>query len=302
MQKEKVEGVLNWPAPRNIKEVQKFLDLANYYKRFIKDFARIAAPLHVLVRKEQKQKWKKEQEKVFKRLKAIFTTEPILAILDINREMRVEVNASDYATVGVLLTKYEDGKQRLVIFISKLLNVTEQNYKIYDKKILAIIRCLEAQRYYLEGAKLKFKIWTDRKNLQYFIMSQKLNYRQAKWALYLLQFNFVLKYIPERSMGKVDRLSRRLDWQKGVEKDNKDQKLIKPEQIKEAETIIEGENLKNRIKKAQEGDKKVVKVVEELKRAGIKMLKNKEWKIEYRIIMKKEKIYIPEKKLRKEMI
>jgi len=54
MQKEKVEGVLNWPAPRNVKEVQKFLGLANYYRRFIKNFARIAAPLHMLVRKEQK--------------------------------------------------------------------------------------------------------------------------------------------------------------------------------------------------------------------------------------------------------
>ena len=54
MQKEKVEGVLNWPVPRNVKEVQKFLDLTNYYRRFIKDFARIAAPLHMLVRKEQK--------------------------------------------------------------------------------------------------------------------------------------------------------------------------------------------------------------------------------------------------------
>jgi len=54
MQREKVEGVLNWPAPRNVKEVQKFLDLTNYYRRFIKDFARIAAPLHMLVRKEQK--------------------------------------------------------------------------------------------------------------------------------------------------------------------------------------------------------------------------------------------------------
>ena len=60
MQKEKVEGVLNWPVPRNIKEVQKFLGLANYYRRFIKDFARIAALLHALVRKEQKQKWEKE--------------------------------------------------------------------------------------------------------------------------------------------------------------------------------------------------------------------------------------------------
>jgi len=60
MQKEKVEGVLNWPAPRNVKEVQKFLDLANYYRRFIKDFARIAVPLYVLVRKEQKWKWEGE--------------------------------------------------------------------------------------------------------------------------------------------------------------------------------------------------------------------------------------------------
>jgi len=63
MQKKKVEGVLNWLVPRNIKEVQKFLGLANYYRRFIKDFARIAALLHVLVRKEQKWKWEKEQEK-----------------------------------------------------------------------------------------------------------------------------------------------------------------------------------------------------------------------------------------------
>jgi len=110
MQREKVEGVLNWPASRNIKEVQKFLDLANYYRRFIKDFARIAAPLHVLVRKEQKWKWEKEQEKAFERLKMVFTTKPILAIPEIDREMRVEVDASDYATGGVLLTKCEDRK------------------------------------------------------------------------------------------------------------------------------------------------------------------------------------------------
>jgi len=110
MQKEKVEGVLNWPASRNIKEVQKFLGLANYYRRFIKDFARIAAPLHMLVRKEQKWKWKKEQEEAFEKLKAGFTTEPVLAIPDIDREMRVEADASDYATGGVLSTKCEDGK------------------------------------------------------------------------------------------------------------------------------------------------------------------------------------------------
>jgi len=125
IQKEKVEGVLNWPALQNIKEVQKFLGLANYYRRFIKDFARLAALLHVLVRKEQKWKWEREQKEVFKRLKAVFTIEPVLAIPDIDREMRVEVDTSDYATEGVLSTKCEDGKWRPVAFISKLLNTTK---------------------------------------------------------------------------------------------------------------------------------------------------------------------------------
>jgi len=110
IQKEKIEGVLNWPAPRNVKEVQKFLGLANYYRRFIKDFTRIVAPLHVLVRKEQKWKWKKKQEEAFGKLKAVFTTEPILAIPDIDRKMRVKADALDYATGGVLSTKCEDGK------------------------------------------------------------------------------------------------------------------------------------------------------------------------------------------------
>jgi len=138
--------------------VQKFLGLANYYRRFIKDFTRIAAPLHVLVRKEQKWKWEGEQEEAFERLKAVFTIESILAIPNVDREMRVEADASDYAMGGILSTKCENGKWRPVTFISKSLNATEQNYEIHDKEILAVIRCLEAWRHYLEGAKLKFEI------------------------------------------------------------------------------------------------------------------------------------------------
>jgi len=77
-------------------------------------------------------------------------------------------------------------------------------------------------------------------------------------------------------MGKANGLSRRPDWQEGVEKDNEDQKLIKPEWIREAKTMIEEGDLKERIKRAQEGDERVVKVVEELKKTGIKTLKDKE--------------------------
>jgi len=133
-------------------------------------------------------------------------------------------------------------------------------------------------------------------------MSQKLNHRQARWALYLPQFDFTLKHVLGKSMGKADRLSRRLDWQEGVEKDNKDQKLIKPEWIRGAETMIEEGNLKKRIKRVQEGDEKVVKVVEELKRAGIKMLKDEEWKVEDGIVMREGRIYVPEEELRGEII
>jgi len=134
----------------------------------------------VLVRKEQKWKWKKKQEEAFGKLKKVFTIEPILAILDIDREMRVKANALDYAMGEMLLTKCKDGKWRPVAFISKSLNTIERNYKIHDKEILAVIRCLEAWRHYLEGTKLEFKIWIDHKNLQYFMTSQKLNCKQAR--------------------------------------------------------------------------------------------------------------------------
>jgi len=103
-------------------------------------------------------------------------------------------------------------------------------------------------------------------------------------------------------MEKVDGLSRRLDWQEGVERDNKDQKLVKPEWIRGVEIMVEEGNLKDKIRKAQEEDEKVVKVVEELKKAGIKTLRDEEWEIEDGIIIKKERIYMPEEKLRSKVI
>jgi len=232
----------------------------------------------------------------------VFTTEPVLAIPDIDREMRVEADASDYATGGVLSLKSEDGKWRPVAFISKSLNATERNYEIHDKEMLAVIRCLETWRHYLEGAKLEFEIWTDHKNLQYFMTSQKLNRRQARWTLYLSRFNLTLKHVPEKSMGKADGLSRRPDWQEGVERDNENQTLIKPEWVRAAETLVEGGNLKERIKRAQEGDERVVKAVEELKKAGIKTLRDEEWEIEDGVVLKEGRIYVPEGELRGEVI
>ena len=103
MQKEKVAEVLEQSRPKMVKEVQKFLGLANYYRQFVKDFAKLAKPLYKLVRKDKKQNWKEEQEVAFKKLKRVFTTRPILVAPDLDKEMRVEADALEYATGGVLL-------------------------------------------------------------------------------------------------------------------------------------------------------------------------------------------------------
>jgi len=103
-------------------------------------------------------------------------------------------------------------------------------------------------------------------------------------------------------MGKADGLSRRPDWQEGVERDNEDQTLIKPEWVRVAETLVEERNLRERIKKAQEGDKRVVKAVEELKKAGVKTLRDEEWEIEDGVVLKEGRIYVPEGELRGEVI
>ena len=97
--------MLSWPEPRNIKDIRKFLGLANYYKRFIKNFAQVARPMNVLMRKDVKWQWEEEQQKVFDKLKRVFTTRPVLAVPDLDKEFRVEADASNYATGGVLSMK-----------------------------------------------------------------------------------------------------------------------------------------------------------------------------------------------------
>ena len=180
MEEEKVKGVLEWPTPKCVKDVQKFLELANYYRQFIEDFTSIARPLHDMVKKDKKWNWTEKQEKVFTELKERFTKEPVLTALDLDKRMRMEVDVSDYAMGGVLLMECEDRLWRPVAFLSKSLNKMERNYKIYDKEMLAIIRGLESWRHLLEGAQSKFEIWTDHKNLEYFIKAQNLNQRQAR--------------------------------------------------------------------------------------------------------------------------
>jgi len=174
--------------------------------------------------------------------------------------------------------------------------------------MLAVIHCLEAWRHFLEGSRSKFKVWTDHKNLEYFMSNQKLNRRQARWALYLSRFNFVLKHISGSKMEKMDGLSRRLNWEVRVEKDNEEQILVKKEwlkakRIRVTEVIIKGVDLLDKVRKSEAKDDEVVKVVEEMKRVGVKILRNEEWHQEDSLMLEEGKVYVSkDERLRAEVI
>ena len=135
---------------------------------------------------------------------------------------------------------------------------------------------------------------------------QKLNCRQARWALYLLRFDFTLKHVLGMRRGKVDGLSRRLDWKVKVEKNNKNQVVVKEDWLRSMqEVVIEGPKvvILEKIKKARSKNKDIVKIVEEMKKAGVKELWGNEWQVEGELVLKEEKIYVPkEAELRAEII
>ena len=187
------------------------------------------------------------------------------------------------------------------------MNEAERNYEIHDKEMLAIIWCLETWRYFLEGAKDQFEIWTDHKNLEYFMKAQKLNQRQARWSLYLSRFDFALKHVAGKSMERADSLSRIVDWAEGVKRDNENQVMLKREwiEVRAMEQLVEEleEEIVKKIKEVRDKDEEVIKAVEEMKKAEVKTLRDEEWQIEEELVLKEGRVYIPkDKKLRVEII
>ena len=137
--------------------------------------------------------------------------------------------------------------------------------------------------------------------------AQKLNRRQARWSLYLSRFDFTLKHIVGKSMGRADSLSRRVDWAEEVEKNNENQVMVKKEwiEVRAIEQLIKGpeKGIVKRIKEARDKYEKVIKVVEEMKKAGVKTLRDEEWQIEEGLVLKKGRVYVlKDEKLRVEII
>ena len=135
----KVASIMDWPTPTKVKEVQSFLGFCNFYRRFIKDYSKIARSLFKLTQKEHSWDWTPACEEVFQILKKTFTESLVLIMPDTKKPFYIECNASDFATRAVLSQLTPDGKWHPYAYISKSLSPTEHNYPIYDKELLAVV-------------------------------------------------------------------------------------------------------------------------------------------------------------------
>lgn len=209
MDPEKITAVLDWQTPKKLTDVQAFLGFGNFYRRFIRDFSKIVAPLTRLTKKDVAFEWNSACETAFRLLKRKFTEAPVLAHFDWEKDVILETDASDYVSAGILSQYGDDGILRPVAFFSKKHTATECNYEIYDKELLAIIRCFEEWRPELEGTSSPVQVITDHRNLEYFTTTKMLNRRQARWAEFLSRFNFRITYRPGKQGAKPDALTRR---------------------------------------------------------------------------------------------
>ncbi|KAI2668694.1 Transposon Tf2-6 polyprotein [Labeo rohita] len=212
MDPEKIKAVVDWPSPDSRKALQRFLGFANFYRRFIRNYSQLAAPLTALTSPRTAFRWSDAAEAAFANLKRRFVSAPILVTPDPSRQFVVEVDASEVG-VGAVLSQRSpsDDKMHPCAFFSHRLSSAESNYDIGNRELLAVKLALEEWRHWLEGSGVPFMVWTDHKNLEYIRTAKRLNSRQARWALFFGRFDFTLSYRPGSKNVKPDSLSRIFD-------------------------------------------------------------------------------------------
>ncbi|XP_058734067.1 uncharacterized protein LOC131605768 [Vicia villosa] len=205
---EKVKAILDWPTPRSLSTLRGFLGLTGFYRRFVKDYATLAAPLTDLLRSTTFT-WSTEATRAFTELKHKMTDMPVLALPDFTKEFTIETDASGVA-IGAVLS--QEGHP--IAFFSKKLCPRMQASSVYVREMLAITEAVKKWRQYLIGQ--KFHIYTDQKSLRNLLLQRIQTPEQQRWTAKLQGFDFEISYKPGKSNLVADALSRKFEPEKST--------------------------------------------------------------------------------------
>ncbi|KAH9801845.1 hypothetical protein KPL71_001176 [Citrus sinensis] len=199
---EKVKAIKEWPTPKSVSEVRSFHGLASFYRRFVKDFSTLVAPLTEIVKKHGGFKWGSEQERAFNLIMEKLVSAPLLALPDFTKTFEIECDASG---IGIRTVLMQEG--RPIAYFSEKLSGAALNYPTYDKEMYALVRALETWQHYLLPK--EFVIHTDHESLKHLKGQGKLHKRHAKWVEFIEPFPYVIKYKQGKENVVADALARR---------------------------------------------------------------------------------------------
>ncbi|UYV78601.1 hypothetical protein LAZ67_16002112, partial [Cordylochernes scorpioides] len=242
-----IKAVRDFPQPKKVKEVQSFLGMCSYYRKFIKDFSLIADPLTGLIRKNAQFTWTEKQEEAFQNLKKALINPPILGHFDPNAATYIHTDASNIG-LGATLVQIICGEEKVISYLSRTLSKAEQNYSTTEKECLAVVWAISKLRPYLYGR--HFKIITDHHALCWLKNLKDPTGRLARWALKIQEYDFDIIHKSGKKHMDADGLSRgplpEMDWVEDYER------LFLNQIINEEDEFIEN------VKKSLKGSKRAI--------------------------------------------
>lgn len=206
---DRTKDIKEFPRPRSKKEIARFIGMANYFRKFVPNFAQLAAPLNTLRKKKEEFVWGDTQQSAFEAIKTAITNPPVLAVPNFDNRFIVQTDASNAGVAAVLLQEEEGGERRPVAFASRRLAGPETKYSVYECEALAVLFALEKFKFYLEHR--EFDLETDNQALSWVLARPRKTGRIARWAVRISAFRFKVRHIRGIDNQIADALSRMFD-------------------------------------------------------------------------------------------
>lgn len=202
----KVKSILEQPTPTDVGGIGSFIGLATYYRRFVKDFSKVAEPMIKLLKKNAQFEWGTEQQRAFEELKNRLSTQPKLCHYDPNLPLELRTDASGVGLGAILLHVFPEKEKRVIAYASRKLQAAEKNYGVTELECLAVVWAIDKFRIYLQG--VQFKVVTDHLALQWLRTKKDLTARLMRWALKLEPYDYEVVYKSGVQNRDADFLSR----------------------------------------------------------------------------------------------